>query len=115
MVFQLRQFLRALVLAAFSVFIFKLHYTGEIDKLINPKYDYTSLIAAGVFAFLFIIQLTRIWTVKDDRAGDCGCGHDHGESKPFFHQADALCRHRSSPHHRIHPFPGCTEFVCRRQ
>ncbi|ARC59163.1 MULTISPECIES: TIGR03943 family putative permease subunit [Bacillus] len=84
MVFQPRQFLRALVLAAFSVFIFKLHYTGEIDKLINPKYDYTSLIAAGVFAFLFIIQLTRIWTVKDDRAGDCSCGHDHGESKPFF-------------------------------
>ncbi|WP_326849468.1 DUF1980 domain-containing protein, partial [Bacillus haynesii] len=41
MIFQPRQFLRALVLAAFSVFIFKLHYTGEIDKLINPKYDYT--------------------------------------------------------------------------
>ncbi|MFN2745714.1 MULTISPECIES: TIGR03943 family putative permease subunit [Bacillus] len=84
MVFQPQQFLRALILAAFSGFIFKLHQTGEIYKLINPKYEYMSLIAAGAFAFLFIIQLSRIWTIREDHSGCCSCGHDHGRSKPFF-------------------------------
>ncbi|MCY8403752.1 TIGR03943 family putative permease subunit [Bacillus sonorensis] len=83
MVFQPQQFLRAVILAAFSGYLFKIHYTGEIARLINPKYEYTSLIAAGAFAFLFFIQLTRIWTVQTTKH-DCGCGHDHGQSRPFF-------------------------------
>ncbi|MFT0804026.1 TIGR03943 family protein [Bacillus swezeyi] len=84
MVFQPQQFLRALILAAFSGFIFKLHHTGEINRLINPKYEYTSMIAAGAFAFLFVIQLSRIWITRHDKHKNCGCDHDHGQSKPFI-------------------------------
>ncbi|MEC3609126.1 TIGR03943 family protein [Bacillus glycinifermentans] len=84
MVFQPRQFLHAVILAAFSGYIFKIHHTGEIRRLINPKYEYMSLIAAGVFTLLFLIQLTRVWTIHKEKCGLSSCGHDHGRSKPFL-------------------------------
>jgi putative membrane protein len=91
-----QQGLRALILLIFSSLIFKLHYTGEINKYINPKYESLSQIASIIFLVLFFIQITRIWEQKKDKhhhleeAGcchhddnhDCGHHHDHGTS-PF--------------------------------
>jgi putative membrane protein len=85
-----QQAVRAFILLAFSVMLFKLHFTGEITKFINPKYEGLSQSAAVLFMILFIIQTTRIWTVKENShhhechnaEHDHNCSHDHGDS-PF--------------------------------
>lgn len=85
-----QQAVKAFILLAFSVMLFKLHFTGEITKFINPKYEGLSQSAAVLFIILFIIQTTRIWTVKEnshhhhchEESHDHRCNHDHGDS-PF--------------------------------
>ncbi|MBD8067668.1 TIGR03943 family putative permease subunit [Bacillus sp. PS06] len=83
MKFHFQQALRALVLLLFCLLIFKLHYTGEITKFINPKYVNLSQIASVIFLILFFIQTTRIWSVNKDVHDHCGedsCSHDHGNT-----------------------------------
>ncbi|MBE4907574.1 TIGR03943 family protein [Bacillus luteolus] len=86
MQFHFQQALRALILVAFSAMIVKLHLTGDITKYINPKYDFLSQSAAVLFFILFLIQLARVWTVKEeDDHHSCShedhhCSHDHGTS-----------------------------------
>jgi len=87
--FHFQQAVRALILLVFSTLLFKLHFTGEITKFINPKYEALSQIASIVFLILFLIQITRIWTVEehshqycDHENHDCSHHHDHGDS-PF--------------------------------
>ncbi|MBM7570863.1 TIGR03943 family putative permease subunit [Aquibacillus albus] len=88
--FYFQQAFRAIVLLMFAVFIIKLHYTGDIHKLINPKYDTISQIGAILFLVLFIAQLPRIWTpvqksnnhlhVHDHTHDGADHNHDHGYS-----------------------------------
>ena len=87
--FHFQQAVRALILLVFSTLLFKLHFTGEITKFINPKYEALSQIASILFLVLFFIQITRIWTVDehshqycDHEDHDCSHHHDHGDS-PF--------------------------------
>ncbi|KKK36493.1 hypothetical protein WQ57_18930 [Mesobacillus campisalis] len=77
-----QQFIRAVVLAAFAVFFIQLHYTGEITKYINPKYNLMSQIAAVVFILFFFVQLFRTFENNHDQHTHCppGCTHDHGYS-----------------------------------
>ncbi|TDL73806.1 TIGR03943 family protein [Rhodococcus qingshengii] len=90
MKFHFQQAVRAFILLAFSVMLFKLHFTGEMTKFINPKYEGLSQSASVLFLILFIIQTTRIWTVKENSqhhhchhdAHEHNCSHDHGDS-PF--------------------------------
>jgi putative membrane protein len=84
-IFQFQQAVRALILFAFSGLIFKLHITGDITKLINPKYVGLSQSAFVIFVILFFIQITRIWTKKESNHIHChhddhACNHDHGNS-----------------------------------
>lgn len=86
MKFHSQQAVRAFILLTFSVMLFKQHYTGEILKFINPKYEGLSQTASVLFLFLFFIQITRIWTAKE-HSHHHHCthddhGHDHGAS-PF--------------------------------
>lgn len=87
MQFHFQQALRAFILLSFSILIYKLHFTGEIAKFINPKYDALSQAAAFIFIILFFIQMTRVVTIKEDHHHGCpdhdddGCGHDHGDSR----------------------------------
>jgi putative membrane protein len=87
---HVQQAVRAFILLAFSVLLFTLHFSGEITKFINPKYEGLSQSASVLFLILFIIKTTRIWTVQDtshhpscdhDHHGH-HCSHDHGDS-PF--------------------------------
>ncbi|KAB2334817.1 TIGR03943 family protein [Cytobacillus depressus] len=88
--FRFQQAIRALILLSFPILIFKLHFTGEILKFINPKYDGLSIAAAILFLVLFLIQLTRIWITKEHQHHHCHhedherCdhNHDHGDT-PF--------------------------------
>lgn len=88
MKFHFQQAIRAFILLAFSVMLLKLHFAGEITKFINPKYEGLSQSAAVLFIILFIIQTTRIWTVKEnshyhhchEESHDHSCNHDHGDS-----------------------------------
>lgn len=88
--FHFQQAVRAFILLAFSVLLFKLHFTGEITKFINPKYEGLSQSASVLFLILFMIQTTRIWTIRANNqhhhchhdAHDHNCSHDHGET-PF--------------------------------
>ncbi|MGM7681213.1 TIGR03943 family putative permease subunit [Cytobacillus sp. Hm23] len=85
MKFSYQQALRALILLTFSAMLLKMHYAGDITKFINPKYVGLSQSASVIFLFLFFIQLTRIWRVKDNSHKhysheDNNCGHDHGNS-----------------------------------
>ncbi|MFS1518924.1 TIGR03943 family putative permease subunit [Bacillus sp. SCS-151] len=85
MKFSYQQAFRALILLTFSAMILKMHSTGDITKFINPKYVGLSQSASVIFLFLFFIQITRIWRVKDISHEHCShednnCGHDHGNS-----------------------------------
>lgn len=85
MTFHFQQAFRALILLAFSTLIFMLHYTGDITKFINPKYKVLSQSASVIFLILFFIQITRIWTIRENSHQHChhddhDCGHDHGNS-----------------------------------
>ncbi|OEH94408.1 TIGR03943 family putative permease subunit [Bacillus solimangrovi] len=85
MKFSYQQAIRAVILFAFSAMLFKLHFTGDITKFINPKYVGLSQSASVIFLFLFFIQITRIWSVKEHNHEHCSheadnCGHDHGNS-----------------------------------
>ncbi|RFU70593.1 TIGR03943 family protein [Peribacillus saganii] len=85
MKFSYQQAVRALILLAFSAMLFKLHFTGDITKFINPKYVGLSQSASVIFLILFFIQITRIWSVKEHSHEHCyhedhACGHDHGDA-----------------------------------
>ncbi|MCM3766814.1 TIGR03943 family putative permease subunit [Neobacillus niacini] len=90
MIFHVQQAIRAFILLAFSVMLFKLHFSGEMTKFINPKYEGLSQSASVLFLVLFIIQVTRIWTAREQdhlHHNNChqdahDCSHDHGDS-PF--------------------------------
>ncbi|WP_211749402.1 TIGR03943 family protein [Paenibacillus sp. Marseille-Q4541] len=88
-----QQLLKAIILLSFSLLLLRWHVTGEILKFVNPKYEILSLGAAILFALLFVIQLTRIWTMSpsthqhdhdhnhhDHSCHDDHCHHDHGTS-----------------------------------
>lgn len=81
-----QQALRAFILLAFSTLLFKLHYTGDINKFINPKYEILSQVASIIFLVLFFIQSTRIWSSSREHNhhhchhDDQHCHHDHGNS-----------------------------------
>ncbi|AEH47815.1 TIGR03943 family putative permease subunit [Parageobacillus thermoglucosidasius] len=75
--FHFQQFLRAIILAGFSLFFIRLHVTDEITKYVNPKYVMMSQIAAGIFVLLLLIQIFRIWEPDGHPHCHAGCGHDH--------------------------------------
>nr|WP_263327381.1 TIGR03943 family protein [Neobacillus sp. Marseille-Q6967] len=83
-----QQALRALILLSFSTMLFKMHYSGDITKFINPKYEGLSQIASIIFLILFFIQITRIWTTSTrgnsphhcDHHDDSCHHHDHGDT-----------------------------------
>ncbi|WP_112182272.1 MULTISPECIES: TIGR03943 family protein [Paraliobacillus] len=80
---NLQQVSRAIILFVFVIFIVRLHYTGDILKLINPKYLMLSKTAAILFLVLFIAQIKRILeSDKHDHADHEGHNHDHGNA-PF--------------------------------
>ncbi|MCJ7840956.1 TIGR03943 family protein [Lederbergia sp. NSJ-179] len=82
---NIRQLLRSIILAGFTAFFIKLHYTGEIANYVNPKYDIISQIALGIFAFLSVIQLFRVWEVTYKNHTSCSdCGHHHHESSSLM-------------------------------
>ncbi|MFS0821709.1 TIGR03943 family putative permease subunit [Bacillus sp. 1P02SD] len=87
MKFHFQQAVRAFILLAFSVMLFNMHFTGEITKYINPKYEGLSQLASIIFLILFLIQVTRIWTAKEEHhhhnhnCSDHTCTHDHGDTK----------------------------------
>ncbi|WP_108671837.1 TIGR03943 family putative permease subunit [Peribacillus acanthi] len=91
MKFSFQQAFRAFIILAFSGFIMSLHWQGEIDKYINPKYEGLSKIAALIFFLLFIVQLTRVWEgkIQEHHVQTCdhgdACHHDHGHT-PFTYK-----------------------------
>lgn len=81
MKFRYQQAFRACILLAFSAMIFSLHWTGDIKKLINPKYNHLSIVAALLFFILFLVQVTRILSLKKEpHCQHCCSSHDHGDS-----------------------------------
>ncbi|KOY82993.1 TIGR03943 family protein [Lysinibacillus macroides] len=86
MKFHIQQAVRAVILLAFSAMIANLHWTGELTKYINPKYDNLSKTAAILFFMLFLVQLTRVVSKTTQHChhhGQACCSqHDHGQS-PF--------------------------------
>ncbi|WP_163536114.1 TIGR03943 family protein [Gracilibacillus sp. YIM 98692] len=76
-----QQLLRAVILLFFTLYIFKLHFSGEILKLINPKYETLSQIGASLFLFLFLVQMQRVFSPVKPRKemADDAHQHDHGD------------------------------------
>ncbi|WP_208588912.1 TIGR03943 family putative permease subunit [Gracilibacillus suaedae] len=81
-----QQLLRATILLFFTIFIFRLHVTGDILKLINPKYETFSQIGASLFLLLFLVQMHRVFTFgakaehpPHDHEECHGHHHDHGD------------------------------------
>ncbi|MDE3838887.1 TIGR03943 family protein [Bacillus methanolicus] len=91
MQFHVQQAIRAFILFTFSALILKLHFTGDMTKFINPKYENLSQAAAVIFLLLFMVQLTRVWTLTKEEH-HCHDGHecshhDHGDSPFSFKKA----------------------------
>ncbi|MCS1382607.1 TIGR03943 family protein [Lysinibacillus sphaericus] len=85
MKFHLQQAVKAVILCAFSVMIFNLHATGEITKLINPKYEMLSKTVAIIFLVLFVAQLKRIFSFSNHRNHNelCKCCAHNLVNPPF--------------------------------
>lgn len=79
---NLQQVCRAIILLVFVIFIVRLHYTGDILKLINPKYMMLSKTAAILFLILFIAQIQRILEPNTENHEHHDHHHDHGNT-PF--------------------------------
>jgi len=83
MKFHLQQAIRAAILLAFTIFLFRLHNTKEIFKYINPQYELLSQTGAFLFLVLFLTQLHRIWA-KESCSSCCTDQthhHDHGDGR----------------------------------
>lgn len=80
MTINFQHFMKLIILGLFLWFFRDLHNSGDILKYVNPKYQYFSKIAAGIFFLLFIIQLFRIIQPKQHAHHICSinCTHDHG-------------------------------------
>ncbi|MRH43589.1 TIGR03943 family protein [Aquibacillus halophilus] len=80
--FHMQQAFRAIILLLFAIYIIKLHYTGDILKLINPKYDVISQLGVIILLVLFVAQLQRVWSAKSEDHDDdhADHNHDHGYS-----------------------------------
>ncbi|WP_163581561.1 TIGR03943 family putative permease subunit [Gracilibacillus saliphilus] len=80
-----QQLLRATILLFFTIFIFRLHVTGDILKLINPKYETLSQMGASLFLLLFLVQMHRVFTFgakvehHHHDHDECHHHHDHGD------------------------------------
>ncbi|GLC89058.1 TIGR03943 family putative permease subunit [Lysinibacillus piscis] len=70
-----QQVVKAIILLAFSAMIASLHVTDNIQKFINPKYEYLSITASLLFFMLFIVQVTRILSFSAVKHHHCS--HDH--------------------------------------
>ncbi|SHN22809.1 TIGR03943 family putative permease subunit [Gracilibacillus kekensis] len=70
---------RAIILLFFTVFIYQLHVSEDILKLINPKYETLSKIGAGLFLLLFLAQMHRVFTFqeKEDNHQHHHYAHEH--------------------------------------
>lgn len=103
MTFHFQQALRALILVTFTALIIKLHMTGEITKLINPKYIGLSKAAAILFLLLFLIQITRVWTNKQHHHHP-HCNHDHEDEHCDHHHTHCDHGHEGEDcgHHHDH-------------
>lgn len=80
MKFNFQQGFRALILLFFSFMIFNLHWTDEIKKFVNPKYENLSMTAAILFFILFLVQITRVVSFSNRNQQQCQhgcCSHDH--------------------------------------
>lgn len=81
--FHVQQALRALMLLAFSAMIANLHWTGELTKFINPKYEGLSQTAAALFFILFLVQSTTVISFSKTShpyhpiGQACCTNHDH--------------------------------------
>ncbi|MFB4162321.1 TIGR03943 family protein [Alteribacillus sp. JSM 102045] len=83
--FSFQQFLRAVILAVFAAFFIRLHYSGDITKIVNPKYEVLSQTAGAVFVFLTLIQITRVWKPEETHHHcSSGCTHHHGYDDSFL-------------------------------
>ena len=77
--------LKAVLIGLFTLFFVSLHLTGDITKYINPKYDFMSKLAVGIFFILFMIQLPRIFQRKHTHhVCSIHCSHDHGHGHWSF-------------------------------
>ncbi|UFT98375.1 TIGR03943 family protein [Radiobacillus kanasensis] len=85
--FHGQQAFRAVILLLFVFFIYKLHITNDILKLINPKYSALSITGVVILLLLFIAQLPRIWALKEEEYDHHGDHHrhhhhhDHGDGR----------------------------------
>ncbi|WP_027955551.1 TIGR03943 family putative permease subunit [Halobacillus kuroshimensis] len=84
--FHYYQFLKLILLAAFAFFLIQLHHTGDVEKLINPKYVRMSQVAAGVIVLLFFVQLGRVWEGSSSEHAFCppGCTEDHDHKQSYI-------------------------------
>lgn len=75
---NIQHLLKAVFLGFFILFFMNLHFNGDISKYINPKYDFMSKIAIGIFFLFFLIQLPRIFQKNHIRhICTAHCSHDH--------------------------------------
>jgi putative membrane protein len=73
-------FLRGVILLGFTLLMFKLIVTGQIQQLIAPKMLPFLYFAMGT---LFMLSLMQIWRSDDKKQiACCGCGH-HERRSPF--------------------------------
>ncbi|SES12448.1 putative membrane protein [Gracilibacillus ureilyticus] len=77
-----QQLVRAVILFLFFLYIYQLHLTGDLLKLVNPKYETLSMIGAMLFLLLFFSQLFRVVSFsKHTAVHHCTDSHhhDHGD------------------------------------
>ncbi|OIJ15678.1 TIGR03943 family protein [Anaerobacillus arseniciselenatis] len=79
--FSIQHAIKALLLLGFTAFLFKLHYSGEILKYVNPKFIIFTQIASIILLVMFFIQVKRVWENSDNI--DCAYHEQHEKQFSF--------------------------------
>ncbi|MGD6817001.1 TIGR03943 family putative permease subunit [Metabacillus sp. 84] len=78
--FKFHLFVRGTILTGFSMLIFKLMITGNIQNFIAPRMIPFMYFAMLVFLILGMMQMWRSGSKKQEKSA-CGCGVDHSPPK----------------------------------
>lgn len=87
---------RFFILFGFTLFIFRLHVSGDINNYINMKYSYLSFSAMIMLGFLTVVQFIHMWRTEKAKMAAAAASGEEGRQAviPPDHVCSDDCNHK---------------------
>lgn len=107
---------RILILFGFALMFAFIHLQGNLNKYINTKYSYLSVIAIVLFTILSLMEFVRFYRLESEAErrkaemeesgqSDSADHYDHSHGPAHDHKHDAHHEHRHHDHDHAHEDP----------